>query len=375
MGRNSWLDRREYGTTYYQIFPGQLMVVLVAGSGFARKSTAVKLAKKLMEKLYVRIIPNKLSTEGFLKFLQTVPSPSPIGRIATGAGDGVATIVEDELSVLLSRRTYSEDMIDILTTFYDAPDPFKYFLANKPETTIPKSCITMLGATTPVSLGECIPPRAHSHGFLGRIIFVYSSRTGKSHSLSDVDDEDLNLDEIHEREALHASLLDRLRQIRGITGRITYTHEGRKWFDQWYDKYKTEAEGQGEGWPSRRHDHLSRVAIVLSAAANPNGPIVLDVPYFEVADSYLKIVEANFHKAFACIGQAQNARNMEKILELFRRNGGEMTTAGLKAQMSRYFKDYRELINTIDLLREAGEIVLVGAKPGQKTADEWWRLG
>lgn len=374
VGRDVWLDRREKGVTIYRIFPGQLMVTLVAGSGFARKSTAVGLAEQLMKTSKVNIIPNKLSTEGFLKYLQNIPAPSTGTRISTGFGNAVATIVEDELSVLLSRRTYSEDIIDLLMKLYDAKDQFRYYLANKPEVELSNVCITMLSATTPVSLGEAIPARAHSAGFLSRVVFVYSGRSDKVNPLTDVDDEDIDHEALRTQQALYASLLDRLHLFRGLRGRFVFTPDGRKWFDAWYKQYVHREDTQGEGWPSRRHDHLLRVAMLLRISAyghQPGNALVLDEDVLVAADNALKPIEAVVHKALACIGQATTAKNQDLILEFFRRQGGRATLAAVFAHVGRRFNDKRELVGVIDLLVQGGELIYEGTT-GQ---DQWFRLG
>lgn len=362
LNRQVWLDRRAEGVTRYRLYPGQLQLCLVAGSGLARKSTAVSIGRELMSKAGVRILKGKTSAEKLLRTLATPPNSSGSGRTTTPP-DAIATIVASELSVFLSKQTYSEAIIDILTDLYDAEDPFVYSTNTHGDLTLRNPCITVFAAATPTSIGESIPPKAHSAGYLSRVIHVYAEGGTKINPLVDPDDEDVDPVTLALNQQRKQALLAGLFDLRKMHGSFSFTPEAREWFRDWYQKYHTSSEGKAEGYPARRADHLLRVAMILRVASF--GDLLLDEAALQAAHLALAKIEKDFHKAFSQIGQNQSTRGQEKILEAITKNGGKIAAGLLKRQVFRFFRDIVELQKTLLTLQEAGLITyrLEGVPP------------
>ena len=157
LNRRVYLPRVSDGIERYRIFPGQIMVILVAGSGRLRKSTAIRLPKSLLTAAGIKILDGKTSPEKLLTML---------GGHGAHTKTGIITILAPELSVFFSRQQYAESLIDIITDLADAPDRKDFPTQKGGEIWIKDACVTLIGATTPSSLAEAIPQRAHQHGFM-----------------------------------------------------------------------------------------------------------------------------------------------------------------------------------------------------------------
>lgn len=341
LGRRVWLDRRAGGVTRYRIYPGQLMVVLVGDSGRVRKTTALYPAKHFLKLAKVHTIGGKTSPEAFLDQLDPKK---------TGKGTS-ALLLESELSVTLSKQTYAESLIDVLTKLADAEDEFVFNTRGGGMIVIPKPCLTMLACTTPVSLGESLPPKAHGTGFLSRVIFVYERTTNRIEDLLDVEDDDIDPIHLKHIQEIENRLTDSIKTYTQLAGPCTFTTQGKAWMRDWYLKWVNSTEGQGEGWPSRRPDHMLRLAIIL--AITERHTLTLDEGQLIAADRLLRQIEVDLPSVFSYVGTTA-ARDRERIIEAIRRAGGVITSTALHKQIYHYFPDLLSIQRTMHLLQEAG---------------------
>ena len=117
LGRRIWFDRG-----FYKIYPGQIQVILVGGSATVRKSTSAKIAIELLRKANsVTIISGKTSPEAFIDSLDLGAGLDPATNIIRPR-DSHVLIFASELASFLSKQTYTEALIPILTDLADAPD-------------------------------------------------------------------------------------------------------------------------------------------------------------------------------------------------------------------------------------------------------------
>lgn len=343
LGRNVWMDRRSGGVTRYRVYPGQIMTVLVAGSGRARKSIGLEQVKPFLRKIGKPFIGGKSSPEAFLRQMDPNNAANP--------GHPQAILFEGELTVLLTKGNYSEPLIEILTKLADAPDDFAYDTISHGRIIIPKPCLTMLGATTVESFGEGMPTRAQGSGFLARLILVYAKGTDRIEDLSDIDDEDISPSELAHMRLLKNSLDVGMARFQMLGGPFTFTKKGREWFRAFYRRWVDSPMGQGEGWPAKRVDHMLRVGMVIAAA---KGTVLeLDEYTLQAADRLLFLVEQDFDKAMAFVG-TNYARDRQRIVDFIATKGGKATTLDIVSALYPYFMDPEILKRTIRLLGEVG---------------------
>lgn len=345
MNRKTFLVRASDGIERYRIFPGQTMVVLVAGSGRLRKSTSMKLSKSLIESVGLKVLDGKTSPEKLLTML---------GGIGNHAKQGILSIFAPELSVFFSRQQYAESLIDIITDLADAPDKKDFPTQKGGDIYVKNACITFVGATTPANLADSIPQRAHQHGFMSRFIFVYASKTDRKESLSETKPDQAKIAKALQ---LKSRLVDELEQIAKLTGPFDYTDEARLWYDDWYDKYSNVADLDSEGWVSRVPDHICRTAMTLQVCKNRS--LVLEKSTLIEALNAVKLVERSMPEAFAQIGIHSNTSGVDRIIDVFKKSGGKTTNFDLYDKTLRYFPDAIALKRAVTGMMSAGWITRV----------------
>jgi len=375
LNRRIYIERHSHGATWWSVYPGQMQCVLVSPPGKGYKTTAIKFGRRLMKEAGVFVIKGKGSTE---KLINMIANGNHVqGTIIKANPDAIATIVAPELSVLLSRATYAESLIDFLTEVYDAEDPFDYMTISAGIVRMRNPCVTVLAGTTPVSIGESIPEKAHGTGWISRVLHIYhdgdhhpGEKRKPKNAMVDLNDEDITSEDIARIKAIETKLVDGLESMKALNGGAKYTPDGKRWMELWLDAWSSSPEGQGEGYPIRRPDHMLRIALILSVSERLDRLPVLDPTVLTRADAILKQIEPYFHEAFAYIGQSQNAHNQERVLDVLRRVGGRASSELIASRLYRYM-DVATMQVVFDTLKKARKIIYEGISNGS----EVWRLG
>ena len=173
LNRRVWMSRRApTGVVYYENYPGQLSPMLIAGSGKAKKSTAINIAKSFMKEAGVKVYDGKITPEQLL---------AKLAGMEKQFGAAILTAVASELSGFLGKQSYNDGLIDILIKLADCEaHPYETRQNTFPLTTV---CFTLFSGSTPIGLSKAIPPQAQEHGFLSRYPWIYSDKSGKIESL------------------------------------------------------------------------------------------------------------------------------------------------------------------------------------------------
>lgn len=348
LNRKCWFSRvTRDGVERYKLFPGQLATVFVAGSGTVRKSTAVEIAHDFMKKAGVRLFDGKISHERLLTKLGSFKD-----------GKAILTVVASELETFLSRSTYHDGLIGSLNKLFDSRDDV-YETQKGSSVPLRDISFTVLAATTPSSIGDALPAAAKEQGFQSRWLFVFADRSTKSDPAT-TDPNDVAPDVIRRSFELKTELISGLKKMDLLRGEFKLTPDAKSWYDDWYEKYaKSEIMEKG-GWPARRGDHMTRLAMLLQAA---DYKLAISKGSLEATNALLeKYVEANFDKTFAYIGRHGSAAQQDKILEVFAlyQNGHPVTLSEITFRTRRYFKGPVELRESLDFLKQAGILKFEG---------------
>lgn len=342
LNRRVFLPRvAKTGVQYYINYPGQISPIFVAGSGKAKKSTAINIAKLIMKEAGVTVYDGKITPERLLAKLSTMPGKQAI-----------LCAVASELSAFLGKQSYNDGLIDILIKLADCeshPYETQKKIYDLSSTNV---CFTLFGGSTPIGISKAIPPQAQEHGFLSRYLWIYSEKSGKVEPLGN-DDEHIDPIEFQASAAQRKALVIRLRGMTQLNGRFKWG-KAKAWWDNRYREYMETPASEGEGWPTRRFDHMSRVAMVMNVSRGCQD-LTLTVPDLEKAEQLIIGIEDNMFKCFTFIGQHMNAEQQQRILNVLR---GQVYVReqDLLYRLVKYFKDKNELQSQMTMLQQAGVI-------------------
>jgi len=185
LGRRVFLDMG-----IYRIYPN-MFIVLVAGSGKCRKSTAIGMMEDMIWMLTDKpnVISQKITPEALLEALQT------------GGPSSEGFIIVDEPSTFLNKKTYESGLAPLLISMYDCKEHFEYRTKSRGIEVISNSALGLLGGSTVDWIRNAIPEDAIGGGLTSRILFVYQKKPKGPQAFTQVSEE---------QKVLTKSLLNRL---------------------------------------------------------------------------------------------------------------------------------------------------------------------
>lgn len=284
LGKKCWFNKG-----YYKLYPN-LFTVIVAGSAWARKSTAVDMGVGFLESVRsLSVINGRITPEKFLKRLAEEQEYSPhlLKSIAKPT-----LIHADELSVFLTRQSYGDPMIGILTRLFACPASFSNETKHGTSDFINDPYISIIACTTPQTIARSIPPAALDEGFGNRVMWIFQDTSDRENALPVLSPEE---------EESRIILATKLEEIAKISGEFKLTPAAKRWYLEWYHFYRGSSppDPRVAGMYSRKHDHLLRISMHLAAASHTRE---LEVNICEAALMSLDQMEHYAPAAFAELG-------------------------------------------------------------------------
>jgi hypothetical protein len=348
--RNVWLDRGAY-----KLYPN-MFVFLITESGACRKGAAMRLGLRFLQQVKkVAILYERTSLEGLMVRMDKA-SETPSKKYIK---DGSIFIVADELSDLFGTASYLGDLVSGLTSMYTGAR-YDFTTRNKGVLSVVNPAPSILAGTTPEHFGKIFPELIKSSGFLGRTILV-TGRRERRHAKPEVQHE------------LEEALVEDLLAISDLYGEISLTEDAEEWFENWYNDLPDEPDHGLPAFHERKHDHLLKLALVLSVSDNDEMKIY--ARHLKAALIILDIVEDGIDSAVRYVGATGESVLGEKVLRFLRTRGGQMDHSSLMRLMYKHIKnsdDFRALIDTMIATDKVAQFI-DNKKIYYKLTKEGWR--
>ena len=302
IGRNVWVDRG-----FYTLYPNHYIVIL-AGSGVARKSVAVGITKNILMKAGTSYISDdRITNAGLIEDLASRSKE---------VGKAEVLIWADELKSFLSKEETHRGILTTLTTLYGCPNIYQNKLIMRGREVILFPCINTLMATTPTDLVELIPDTATGAGFTPRLHIVYQKT--RRHKKADP---------TYSRELEDMLVVD-LKHIKTICGQMKMSPESNKWWLNYYDKLPDEAPSEElDGFYARKGDYMLKLATVISLARKDE--LILGIEEMKIADGFLTALEGKLKLVYKKFGQTPSTAHFDRVLGQIRKRGGMATKSDL----------------------------------------------
>src|SRR5215472_1038099 len=314
-------------------YPGQMLTLLVGRTG-VQKSTAANKGYQLLcaakhlaaDGHRLNPMPQRMSNESFFDAL--VPEGADPEH-----HDCVGFLFASELSSVISKNHYMEEIPDILTDVYDAApgtyDPptrsvvpgywtRRFRKDGQAPVRLKNPAITLLGCTTPVALRESLPPQVRVNGFLARLMTVYAERSDRP----DVPHAGGSGAEEHR---LRSRLVEGLAWATALEAEASFTEEAATWHAEWYFRMKRRLLNEGNeliaGFMARSQAHILRLAMVF-AAINALGleklpsRLWIEASHVKAATAWVTQIEHTLPDVFGELTQDRRGRLEERILTL-----------------------------------------------------------
>ena len=269
-----------------EVFYPNMYIVLV-GPPAARKGTAIKEGKNLLDELGVSVAADEGSRQKLISALEESMAADP-GEDGKAIYHSSLTILATELTVFLGYENF--DMLSMLCKWFDCENRYVYDTFRGGRQEIPNIWVNILGATTPVQLQASLP-----EGFTSRVVFVYEDDMDKIVIKPAVSEKQLQV---------HNFLKLDLEHIKSLKGEFVTTPD----FEQVYTEWRMSSarkslfpnEPRLDYYVQRRPAHLFKIAMIYAAARKDD--MTLNGGDLTAAIASLEEAEKNMPHVFRGIG-------------------------------------------------------------------------
>jgi len=346
--RNVWLP---FGA--FRIFPNQF-IMLIAEPG-ARKSTAIKLAAKIITKAgYEKFAGDKTSKEKFLLDLEGVDEDGTAqvnnhsameNLLGVSSGDPKAVFVcADEFNDFMRCGDLEfHSMLGKLWDWDDEDKPYTYRLKNSRSVSIFQPTINILGGNTHTNFAEMFPPQALGQGFMSRLLLVFSEPSGRK---------------IHRPvkppEEKETALIRTIQTIRAkINGPMSVSKAADNTLNYLYNSYEGLHDMRFSSYTTRRYTHLLKLCIVFAALRQS---MLIDSQDVLLANTLLTYTEHFMPRALGEFGKAKNSDTQQRILTLLLQSTSPVDVGEIWKQVSNDLDRMEDLQKLLAGLVAAGKI-------------------
>lgn len=222
------------------------------------------------------------------------------GRSITGAS---GLIFSEEISAMF---TEDDANIPVLTDIYDFKSSYTSSLVSRGTTRLTNVVVSLLGASNEELLKPIFNNKAIYGGLLSRCLIVYGDKVRHRNSLMYEDPKR------YDPNPLYTSI----NKIKSLKGIFKITDEGRKFYDEWYNKTCPELEKSAgnTGAEGRVHTNVLKLAMVLCVA--DTGSLQIEKRHIEVAISQIQSLFVNYRRLTLGSGKSKEAEPAVIMLKI-----------------------------------------------------------
>ncbi len=302
LGRDCYIDMG-----YFTIYPN-MYIVLTACSARCRKSTAIRIVSKFMQKCdpKIKILSQKTTAEGIIGNLAGLTTDGD--NMIINEADGV--LIVDEMVTLIDRNAFKSGLIPILMKLYDCDD-FTYETRGRGIESIVNPCLSILGGTTIENIKESIPIAAIGAGFTSRIIFVWNDTLEKYIPFPTLS---------KEAKALEPKIQNDLNDVVKMRGKFSLTDEAVDVYTKEYTKFMKHSkmfnDPNLDGYAGRRHVNLLKTSMAISASTKSTR--VIDRVDMKISIAVMEMVEKDMDKVLKSVRSEFVGEVGEEVLDIIR---------------------------------------------------------
>jgi hypothetical protein len=346
------------------------LYVLLVGTPASRKSSAIMIAKNLLQAQgYKYFAQDKSSREKFLldfeegldiitnyeevnlnKLLDQQITP----KISVADLSNMF-ITPEEQKISQAYLALSEfanfigqnntGFATTLTDIYDNPPVYGERLKNSKSVKIVRPCVNILGGVTPIHFVTHLPPELVGQGFMSRVLLVYGVQAETKIPFPPKKDT-----------VLEAKLCSVLESINKLRGEMKFSAQAKHAVSQIYNNYNPIPDARFAYYTGRRHTHLIKLCMIVAATYLKRE---ITVDHVIEANTYLVGIESSMPDALGEYGEGRLAAAMQKLVEVLKESpGGALRTDQVYASVRQELNSFRDVQELILNLQAANKIVI-----------------
>jgi len=354
LGRNFGLHHG-----HFTIYPN--LYVMLIGEPGARKSTAIKLVKKLVKRAgYDAIAADKTTKEKFLLDLsgeeeEDSKSANILDKNLWGDGESEQAsrptaecfIMADEWNEFTSLGNI--EFYSMLGNLWDYEGIYKNRIKTGKSVSINNPTISILAGNTATGFSLAFPLEIIGQGFFSRLILVHGTSTGRKITFPKMPSE-----------ADTADMVDYLQRIRHTCqGQASLSVDAEHLLDKIYQEFRGFDDVRFHSYMNRRFSQLLKVCLICAATRLSTTVSREDVI---LANTILTHTEQNMPKALGEFGKGKNSDVADKIVKALEVSNLPLDFPALWKLVGQDLEKQAQLSDILSNLRASDKIQQVGAK-------------
>lgn len=311
---SAWLGRRyNFNHGHFNV-ASNVYCMLMGGAG-SRKSTAIKVAAKLLKKAgYDSIAAERTTKEKFLMDLAGVTSEHDAATTsnvddlmeqnlfgATSSSSCEILIAADEFNTFIGNGNI--EFLSLLGVLWDYQGKFEDRKKNSKSLIIEDPTVSILAGNTATGFSLAFPAEAIGQGIFSRLILIHGEKTDRRITFPEPP--------CPYKEKYLIDLLQTIRQV--AFGNASMTPAAASALDSIYKTWTLLPDVRFESYGNRRFQHLLKLCLILSAASLRNIIELEDVIY---ANTVLTHAEHTMPKALGEFGKGKHSDVAHKIIQI-----------------------------------------------------------
>lgn len=334
------------------------MYVMLMGAAGTRKSTAIKVASKILKKAgYDNFSASKTSKEQFLADLAK-----------TGMGDSTDTdeILDMNLwgsdadstmgscEILINADEFNDfvgngniEFLSLLGNLWDIDGDYKHSKLTAKSVFVKDPCVSILAGNTATGFSLAFPKEAIGQGIFSRLLLIHGDPTGKKIAFPKPPSEEAT-----------AALITCLQQIRSIcNGEATLSDGAKHLLERCYHEWTPIDDVRFESYSNRRFTHLLKLSLICAAAHK----MVEILPrHVILANTILVHAEHSMSRALGEFGSAAKSDVNNKVVQLLSAAKAPLTYKDIWKHVSTDLHQLSDLRPIIENLTFADKIIKAG---------------
>ena len=348
LGRQFWFQHGEF-----RIFPNTY--VMLMGDPGTRKSTAIKLAKRMIGAAgYDKFSGDRTSKEKFLLDLEGITSDdgkviNPKGVMDSLFGEGnqepkEVFVCADEFNDFVGNGNI--EFLSLLGNLWDWDDelrPFTQRLKTSKSVSIYQPTISILAGNTQTGFALAFPPATIGQGFLSRLLLIHGESSGKKITFPERPSEELRNRVVDFFAAMKSE----------VQGPATLSKKAREMLEPIYRTYQGLDDVRFQHYSTRRFTHLMKLCLLTAASRLSTEVNAEDVLF---ANTLLAFVEHKMPLAIGEFGKAKDADVSGRILTVLNTATRPLTVNDLWRHVSSDLENVQRLNQILQGLLAATKV-------------------
>lgn len=359
---SAWLGKRFYIKHGHSRIDSNMYCMLMGAAG-TRKSTAIKIASKLIRKAgYSTFSASKTSKEQFLADLAKTGMPSEssesneiLDMNLWGAENDTAESSMGSCELFVNADEFNDfvgngniEFLSLLGNLWDLEGDYRHSKLTSKSVFVKDPCVSILAGNTATGFSLAFPKEAIGQGIFSRLLLIHGESTNKRIAFPAPPPDGAT-------EALITCLL----QIRAIAvGEAEIDPDAKALLSYIYNEWTHINDIRFESYCNRRFTHLLKLCLIHAAARKSR---VIEQQDVIMANTVLTHAEHSMPRALGEFGAASKSDVTNKVMNVCMNTANPLSFKDIWKHVSNEVNSLTELRPIIENLMFAEKIIKVGS--------------